>query len=359
MNQSFENLLAEHQALEIKLADPDVFGDQGLYLELNKKYAELSPLANIARELIELHVRLDEAHVLVDDPDLGELAQADIVECETRIAALEAEFEHLTLPKDPADARDVIFEIRAGTGGAEAGLFAADLYGMYEKYAAKLGFKLELLDSNESDIGGFSKITFEVRGTGAFGIFKFEMGVHRVQRIPATETQGRIHTSTATVAVMPEAEDVDLQINMSDVRVDVYRSGGHGGQGVNTTDSAVRLTYKAGTPDEMVVTCQDGRSQLKNKEKAFTVLRSRLFEIERERIHRERSQNRASQVGSGDRSEKIRTYNYPQNRVTDHRLEGEEKNNPLESVMLGNLEPITEGLKALERLELLASKVGA
>ena len=359
MNQTFETLIAEHAALETRLADPNVFSDQALYLELNKKYAELSPLTKIARELIECRTRLEQAHELMDDPDLGDLARADIEECEARILVLEAEFEQLTLPKDPADARDVIFEIRAGTGGAEAGLFAADLYSMYEKYTAKLGFKLELLDSNESDIGGFSKITFEVRGTGAFGIFKFEMGVHRVQRIPATETQGRIHTSTATVAVLPEAEDVDVQINMSDVRVDVYRSGGHGGQGVNTTDSAVCLTYKAGTSEEMVVTCQDGRSQLKNKEKAFTVLRSRLFEIERERIHRERSQNRASQLGSGDRSEKIRTYNYPQNRVTDHRLEGEEKNNPLESVMLGNLEPITEGLKALERSELLALKVSA
>ena len=359
MNQSFENLIAEHAALETKLADPDVFSDQVLYLELNKKYAELSPLAKIACELLECRTRLEEAHGLTSDPDLGDLASADIEETDARILVLEAEFEQLTLPKDPADARDVIFEIRAGTGGAEAGLFAADLYSMYEKYTAKLGFKLELLDSNQSDIGGFSKITFEVRGTGAFGIFKFEMGVHRVQRIPTTETQGRIHTSTATVAVLPEAEDVDVQINMSDVRVDVYRSGGHGGQGVNTTDSAVRLTYKAGTPDEMVVTCQDGRSQLKNKEKAFTVLRSRLFEIERERVHRERSQNRASQLGSGDRSEKIRTYNYPQNRVTDHRLEGEEKNNPLESVMLGNLEPITAGLKALERTELLALKVSA
>ncbi len=211
MNQTFENILFEHTALENKLADPEVFGNQSLYLELNKKYAELSPLAKIARELLENQKRLEEAHLLLDDPDLGDLAHADIQACEARIAVLEQEFEQLTLPKDPADARDVIFEIRAGTGGAEAGLFAADLYGMYEKYAARLGFKLELLDSNQSDIGGFSKITFEIRGTGAFGIFKFEMGVHRVQRIPATETQGRIHTSTATVAVLPEAEDVDVK----------------------------------------------------------------------------------------------------------------------------------------------------
>lgn len=318
MNQSFENLIAEHAALETKLADPDVFSDQVLYLELNKKYAELSPLAKIARELLECRTRLEEAHELTSDPDLGDLASADIEEMDARILVLEAEFEQLTLPKDPADARDVIFEIRAGTGGAEAGLFAADLYSMYEKYAAKLGFKLELLDSNQSDIGGFSKITFEVRGTGAFGIFKFEMGVHRVQRIPATETQGRIHTSTATVAVLPEAEDVDVQINMSDVRVDVYRSGGHGGQGVNTTDSAVRLTYKAGTPDEMVVTCQDGRSQLKNKDKAFVVLRSRLFE-QQDKKRRDLEDKLRGQQKSIEWGSQIRSYVLDKQYVKDHR----------------------------------------
>jgi peptide chain release factor 1 len=356
MNQ-LQTLLAEFQALEAQLADPDVIGDQSLYRALSRKYSELQDIATVARQILETQERLGDAKALLNDPDLGELAQADLEEAGTALVSLEARFEELSLPRDPADQRDVIVEIRAGTGGAEAGLFASDLYRMYTRYTDLLGFKLELVDSNESDIGGFSKITFEIRGSGAFGVFKFESGVHRVQRIPATETQGRIHTSTATVAVLPEAEDVDVNLDMTDVRVDVYRAGGHGGQGVNTTDSAVRVVYKEGTPEEIVVTCQDGRSQLKNREKALTVLRARLFERNREHAMRERSQARASQIGSGERSEKIRTYNYPQNRVTDHRLEGESKNYPLSTVVEGNLAEVSAALKTLERQELLAQRL--
>jgi peptide chain release factor 1 len=354
-----QTLITEFQALEAQLADPDVIGDQSLYTVLSRKYAGLQEVAGVARQILETRGRLEDARELLDDPDLGELAQADIVECEATLPTLEAQYEDLTLTRDPADQRDVIMEIRAGTGGAEAGLFASDLYRMYTRYAETQGFKVELVDSNESDIGGFSKLTAELRGAGAFGTFKFESGVHRVQRIPATETQGRIHTSTATVAVLPEAEDVDVHLEPSDYRVDVYRAGGHGGQGVNTTDSAVRIVYREGTSEEIVVTCQDGRSQLKNRDKALTVLRARIFERARENALRERSEARSSQIGSGERSEKIRTYNYPQNRVTDHRLEGEAKNYPLVTIMEGQLDGLIAALKQLERQELLLQKVNA
>ncbi len=352
-------LLAEFQTLEAQLSDPDVIADQSLYTALSRKYSSLQSVARVARDLLETRQRLQDAQGLLNDPDLGELAAADIEECNLNLPMLEAEYEELTLTRDPADERDVIMEIRSGTGGAEAALFAADLYRMYTRYAENHGYKLELVDSNESDLGGFSKLTLEIRGVGAFGVFKFESGVHRVQRIPATETQGRIHTSTATVAVLPEAEDVDVQLEASDYRVDVYRAGGHGGQGVNTTDSAVRIVYREGTSEELVVTCQDGRSQIKNRDKALTVLRARLFERARENAQRTRSEARSSQIGSGERSEKIRTYNYPQNRVTDHRLEGEAKNNPLVSIIEGELTPLIAALKQLERQELLLQKVSS
>jgi peptide chain release factor 1 len=364
MNETLLNLIQEYAGLEARLADPALLADQTAYQSLSRKYGELTPIVNAARALLEARTRESEARSLLSDPDLGELAQLDLEELAVTLPALAARFEDLSLPRDPADARDVIVEIRSGTGGAEAALFAADLLRMYERFAANNGFKLEALDSNESDIGGFAKVTFEVRGPvvdgrGAYARFKFESGVHRVQRVPATESQGRIHTSTATVAVLPEAEDVDVQLDMSEVRIDVFRAGGHGGQGVNTTDSAVRIVYRGGTPDEMVITCQDGRSQLKNKEKALTVLRSRLFEIQRERLARERSQARASQVGNGERSEKIRTYNYPQNRVTDHRLEGEAKNAPLNTVIEGGLEGLIAELTILEKTELIAAHAQA
>jgi peptide chain release factor 1 len=357
MNESLEIILAEFAQLEASLADPVLLADGAAYARAQRKYGEMQELARISRLLLETKQRLSEALGLLSDPDLGELAALDVLECEEKLPLLELEFEELTLPKDSADARDVILEIRAGTGGAEAGLFAADVFRMYQRYAETLGFKLEVIDTNESDIGGFAKVTAEIRGLGAFGIFKFESGVHRVQRIPSTESAGRIHTSTATIAVLPEAEDVDVQLVASDYRVDVFRAGGHGGQGVNTTDSAVRIVYREGTPDEITVTCQDGRSQIKNREKALTVLRSRLFERERERTMRERSEARSSLIGSGERSEKIRTYNYPQNRVTDHRLEGEAKNYPLETIIEGGMGELTTALRALEKETLIAERI--
>ncbi len=357
MNESLEIILAEFAQLEASLADPALMADGSAYARTQRKYGEMQELARLSRALLEAKNRLSEALGLLSDPDLGELAALDVLECEEKIPLLELEFEELTLPKDSADARDVILEIRAGTGGAEAGLFAADVFRMYQRYCETLNFKLEVIDTNESDIGGFAKITAEVRGLGAFGIFKFESGVHRVQRIPSTESAGRIHTSTATIAVLPEAEDVDVQILPSEIRVDVFRAGGHGGQGVNTTDSAVRIVYREGTPDEITVTCQDGRSQIKNRDKAMTVLRSRLFERERERTSRERSEARSNLIGSGERSEKIRTYNYPQNRVTDHRLEGEAKNYPLVTIIEGGMTDLTAALRALEKETLIAERI--
>jgi peptide chain release factor 1 len=246
----------------------------------------------------------------------------------------------------------VIIEIRAAAGGDEASLFAAEVFEMYLRYADVLGFKSEVLDTYPSSVGGLSKVSFEITGRGAYSKFKFESGVHRVQRVPATETQGRIHTSTITVAVLPEAEDVDVDLSPADYRVDVYRSSGPGGQSVNTTDSAVRITYKPGTPDEIVVTCQDGKSQIKNKEKALTVLRARLLEREREKAAAEAREARLVQIGTGERSEKIRTYNFPQSRITDHRI-GYTTHN-LSETLMGKLDELTEALSSAEQQERLA-----
>jgi peptide chain release factor 1 len=355
MDSSVNKIIEEHAALEARLGDPAAQADQAAYLELSKRYAELGRVASVARELRDAHEKLAEARELLTDPDLADLARADLEHYEARLPELEAHFERLTVPADPADERNVIIEIRAGTGGAEAALFAADLYRMYLRRAEELGFRVETLEVSESEIGGFSRVSFQVVGRGAYSQFKFESGVHRVQRVPATEAAGRIHTSTATVAVMPEAEEIDVKLDMSEVRIDVYRSSGPGGQSVNTTDSAVRVTYRPGTADEMIVTSQDGKSQIKNKERALTVLRSRLYEKKRQEEMERQRQTRLSQIGTGERSEKIRTYNYPQNRVTDHRLEGDVKNFPLQQVMAGDLGPVTEALTALERDELIAA----
>ncbi len=353
---TIEAILSEHAALEKQLADPNVIADNTRYTQISKRYSQLSETARVASALQTTRKQLQQARALAGDPELGELAKLEVQELETSLTELETKFEDLIAPRDEADERNVIVEVRAGVGGQEAALFAADLYRMYQKYADQQGFKFETIDTSESELGGFSKITFEITGTGVYGKFKFESGPHRVQRVPATEAAGRIHTSTATVAVMPEAEDVDVNINQSDVRVDVFRSGGHGGQGVNTTDSAVRLVYKSGTPEEMIVTCQDGRSQLKNKEKAMAVLRARIFEKQRAESSEKIRQSRLAQIGTGERAEKIRTYNYPQNRVTDHRLEGENKNHQLDEVMLGALSPLVLALAVLERQELAAQQ---
>ena len=338
-----------------QLADPQVLADSSAIVRLTRRQRELEPVVALYLEDEQLGRSEAQARELHSDPEFRELAEADISASQLRRSEIAAELEVLLLPTDPDDARDVILEIRAGAGGDEAGLFAADLLRLYERYLSERGYKLSILDENMSSLGGFSKVMAEVRGEYAYRTLKFERGVHRVQRVPATETQGRIHTSTVTVAVLPVAEPGDVNLDLSDVRLDVYRSQGAGGQGVNTTDSAVRAVYKAGTPEEIVVVCQETRSQIKNREKAIEVLRTRLAERQREAFEASRSENRAAQIGSGERSEKVRTYNYPQNRVTDHRLTGEDKNFALDTVMGGALGGVVDALTRLEREALLAS----
>ncbi|MBX8465237.1 peptide chain release factor 1 [Deinococcus sp. RIT780] len=349
MSARLTELTAEFGMVERALGDPAALADSREYALLTRRHRELLPLVTLLRERDSVQADLDGARELLSDPDMRELAASEIPPLEARLKDIEAELVVLLLPTDPDDAKDVILELRAGAGGAEAGLFVMDLLRMYTRYVEGAGLRLNVLDANESDLGGASRVVAEVTGDGAFRALRWERGVHRVQRVPATESQGRIHTSTVTVAVLPEADTAEVQLDLSEVRIDVFRSQGAGGQGVNTTDSAVRAVYRAGTPDEIMVVCQDGRSQIKNREKALVVLASRLAERERAaREERERSQ-RAAQVGSGDRSEKIRTYNYPQNRVTDHRLEGDDKNHPLDSVIAGNLAPVVAALARAQR----------
>ena len=362
MSSRLSELRSEFALVERALGDPAALADGREYTRLTRRHRELLPLVTLLREQEGLEADLAGARELLADPDMRELAQGEVRAVEARLAELAAELEVLLLPTDPDDAKDVILELRAGAGGAEAGLFVTDLLRMYTRYAEGLNLRLNVLDAAESDLGGASKVVAEVTGDGAYRALKWERGVHRVQRVPATESQGRIHTSTATVAVLPEAEPGEVSLDLAEVRIDVFRSQGAGGQGVNTTDSAVRAVYRAGTPDEIMVVCQDGRSQIKNREKALQVLASRLAERERAAREETERQERASQVGSGDRSEKIRTYNYPQNRVTDHRLEGEHKNHPLDSVVAGALGPVVGALARDERerqlLELAAQEGG-
>ncbi|MDT7919791.1 MAG: peptide chain release factor 1 [Meiothermus sp.] len=354
MLEKLESLESEYQALERQLADPAVLTNQTEYQRISKRYAEMGHLVKVIRNYKEALAHLEGARELQFDPELGEMAQADIAALQPRIQALEAELELLLLPKDPLDEKNAIVEIRAGTGGEEAALFAAELRDMIMEYARRGGYKVELLDTSLTDLGGVSKVSFEVTGPGAYGYLKYEAGVHRVQRVPATETQGRIHTSTATVAVMPEAEEVDVQLDPADLEITVSRASGPGGQGVNTTDSAVQVLHK---PTGMIVSCMESRSQIKNKEKALSILRSRLLEIKRAEEAARRREDRLAQIGAGERSEKIRTYNFPQSRVTDHRIGF--TTHDLEGVLSGDLSKLHEALRKADQerqLEALSSK---
>lgn len=320
--------------------------------ELGIERAELEPIVEKARQYRQALSRLEEAHAIQEtsDEELLELAELEIAELEPKIEQLELDIKRLLVPKDPRDGRNVIMEIRAGTGGDEAALFAADLFRMYNRYAERHGWSVEILSSNEIGIGGFKEVIFTIKGRGAYSRMKFESGVHRVQRIPVTESQGRIHTSTATVAVLAEVDDVEIKIPDSDIRVDVYKSAGAGGQSVQKNSTAVRLTH---LPTGMVVQCQDERSQLQNKTRAMSILRARLYEIEQEKLRQEVEADRRSQVGSGERSEKIRTYNYPQSRVTDHRINISSYNLPV--VMEGDIDDFIEELAMRDEADRLAT----
>jgi peptide chain release factor 1 len=329
-----------------------VLADQRRYAEVAREHKRLSGAAELARQWRERTAQMADAAELADDPDeeMRAFAQEQISEARAALPALEEEIRVAMLERDPADDKDVIVELRAGTGGDEAAIFAGDLYLMLTRYAQQRGFKTDTLAASGGDAGGYKELVFEIKGDGAYSVFKHESGVHRVQRVPATESQGRIHTSTATVAVMPEAEDVELHIDPNDLRIDVFRAGGHGGQSVNTTDSAVRITH---IPTDTVVTCQDERSQLQNKERAMKILRARLYEAERERAAQEAAAARSAQIGTGERSEKIRTYNYPQDRVTDHRI-GLTVHD-LNRVLGGDLGDFSDALAAEERRRKLAA----
>ena len=354
MSTLFEKLDAvQRRAEEIttRLAEPTVLADAGEYSRLSKALADVTPIVEEYQRLRETLRQLEDSRGLLresGDAEMRELAQAELDALTGRQAALEASLQRRLLPKDPADDRNTIVEIRAGAGGEEAALFAAELLRMYNRYAERRRWKVEMISVSLTGIGGIKEAILAVEGQGAYSHLKFESGVHRVQRVPATEASGRIHTSTVTVAVLPEAEEVDVQISPQDLRIDVYRSTGPGGQSVNTTDSAVRLTH---IPTGLVVTCQDEKSQHKNKAKALKVLRSRLYEMELRRQKELIDRDRKSQVGSGERAEKIRTYNFPQNRVTDHRI-GLTLHN-LSAVLEGDLEDLIQALASQDQAERL------
>ena len=351
MIDQLNTLRAEFETLERSLGNPELLQDQPRYLAVMRRYSNLKSVVETFRDYNSVLEAIMETEAALADPELTEMAREELELLERTKLDLERQLERLLLPKDPYDDKNVIIEIRAAAGGNEASLFAREILGMYQRYAEVLGFRSEILDSNSTDVGGLSKVSLEISGRGAYSRFKFESGVHRVQRVPRTETQGRIHTSTITVAVLPEAGDVDIDLSPNDYRVDVFRSSGPGGQSVNTTDSAVRISYRPGTADEIVVTCQDGKSQIKNKEKALTVLRARLLERERAKAEAEVRESRLVQIGSGERSEKIRTYNFPQSRVTDHRIDFTSHN--LVEIMAGGLEELNGALTDAEQVRRL------
>lgn len=356
MFSKLDFIVERYEALGKEISDPEVIADMDKWRKLMKEHSDLTPIVEKYKEYKAANDAIEEAkEMLADkpDPDFEEMLRMEIEENKERIPQIEEELKILLIPKDPNDEKSVIMEIRGGTGGEEAALFAGELFRMYSMYADARRWKIEIMNSNPTDLGGYKEITFSIEGQGAYSRLKYESGVHRVQRVPETESSGRIQTSAATVAVLPEVEDVEVEINQNDLKIDVFRAGGPGGQCVNTTDSAVRITH---LPTGLVVSCQDEKSQHKNKDKAMKVLRSRLYELMESRRNAEISQERKSQVGSGDRSERIRTYNFPQGRVSDHRINLTLYK--IDAIMNGALDEIIDALNTHFQSEKLKNAEG-
>jgi len=355
MNSRLDDILHRRQELAEMLADPEITSNTSKYTEISREFAEVDPVADEAAHFKSVEQQLADNEEMLADPqcdaELRELAELEIPELKEKLEASSEKLRLLLLPKDPNDNRNVILEVRAGTGGDEAALFAADLFRMYNRYAERMRFKVEILSSNGTDIGGYKEVVAQISGQDVFSRFKFESGVHRVQRVPTTETQGRIHTSACTVAVLPEAKEVDIDIRTEDLRIDVYRASGAGGQHVNKTESAVRITH---IPSGIVVQCQDQSSQHKNKAQAMKVLQARLLDKEQSEAHSERAEARKGMVGSGDRSERIRTYNFPQGRITDHRINLTLYK--LEQVLNGEMDELIDALLTQHQADLLTTQ---
>lgn len=346
-----EKIVENYEDIATRISDPEVIANQNVWRELMKEHSDLTPIIEKYKEYKSTSDEIEEALEMLED-DLDDefeaLVREELEENKVSLEQLEEELRFLLIPKDPNDSKNVIVEIRGGAGGDEAALFAADLFRMYSRYAERQNWQVDTMSLNESGIGGFKEAIFMIQGEGAYSKLKYESGVHRVQRIPTTESGGRIHTSTVTVAVLPEAEDVDIELDLNEIRVDVFRSSGNGGQSVNTTDSAVRLTHE---PTGLIISCQDETSQHKNKDKAFKVLRARLFELKQSQQQAELAAEKKSQVGTGDRSERIRTYNFPQGRVTDHRIGL--TLHKLDDILDGDIEEFIETLTTVDQTERL------
>ncbi len=343
----------KYTEIQQRMESGEIFADPTAYTKCARELKELEPIVLCYREYCSCQKQMSDAQELMSDPEFKELAQEEYSEAKAKLEELEEKLKILLLPKDPNDSRNVIMEIRGGVGGEESSLFAYDLFRMYSMYAERKGWKIDVVNLNETELGGIKEISFVVEGEGAYSRLKFEAGGHRVQRVPETESGGRIHTSAATVAVLPEAEEVEFEINPNDLQIDTYRSSGAGGQHVNKTESAIRITH---LPTGVVVECQDERSQYKNKDRAMKILRSKLYEAEQAKQQAAIAAERKSQVGSGDRSDRVRTYNFPQNRVTDHRLTGDIRNFNIANVINGDLDPIVDALVTADRAEKLKNR---
>ena len=356
MFDKLKSIRNQYEELLQRMEMPETYSDPALYARCDREARELAPVANAYSEYEKLCASMEDALELMNDPEMRELAQEEFHQAKARREELEQEIKLLLLPKDPNDNKSVIMEIRGGVGGEEGMLFASDLFRMYSMYAESRGWKTEIASINETELGGIKEISFIIDGDGAYSRLKFEAGGHRVQRVPVTESGGRIHTSAATVAVLPQVEEVDFKLDPGDLKIDTFRSSGAGGQHVNKTESAIRITH---LPTGVVVECQDERSQYKNKDRAMQILRSKLYEAEREKQRKAVAAERKSQIGSGDRSERVRTYNFPQNRVTDHRLSGDNKNFNIANIINGDLDALIDALVTADQADKLQAQTEA